>query len=126
LQTPTVYGEPGLLRQLVSNLVDNAIKFTDRGGVDVRVGADDGRAWVEVNDTGPGIPAEELPHVFDRFYRVDQARSRAVPGTGLGLAIVRSIARVHSGDVSVGRSPAGGAQFRVTLPRMTAPLADSQ
>lgn len=124
--TPTVYGEPGLLRQLVSNLVDNAIKFTEKGGVDVRVGAGDGRAWVEVGDTGPGIPAEELPHVFDRFYRVDAARSRAVPGTGLGLAIVRSIARVHNGEVSVGRSPAGGALFRVTLPALTAPLADSQ
>ena len=94
--------------------------------MDVRVGADDGRAWVEVSDTGPGIPAEELAHVFDRFYRTDKARSRAVPGTGLGLAIVRSIARVHNGEVAVGRSPAGGALFRVTIPRMTAPLADSQ
>jgi signal transduction histidine kinase len=124
--TPTVYGEPGLLRQLVSNLVDNAIKFTEKGRVDVRVGAGGGRAWVEVSDSGPGIPAEELPHVFDRFYRADKARSRIVPGTGLGLAIVRSIARVHSGEVSVGRSPAGGALFRVTLPQMAAPLADSQ
>ncbi|HEY1976449.1 MAG TPA: HAMP domain-containing sensor histidine kinase [Candidatus Baltobacteraceae bacterium] len=124
--TPTVYGEPGLLRQLVSNLVDNAIKFTEKGGVDVRVGGDEGRAWVEVGDSGPGIPTEELPHVFDRFYRADKARSRTVPGTGLGLAIVRSIARVHNGEVSVARSPAGGALFTVTLPRMTAPLADSQ
>ncbi len=124
--TPTVYGEPGLLRQLVSNLVDNAIKFTEKGGIDVRVGADDGRAWVEVSDSGPGIPAEELPLVFDRFYRADKARSRVVPGTGLGLAIVRSIARVHRGEVTAGRSPAGGASFRVSLPRMTAPLADSQ
>ena len=124
--TPTVFGDPGLLRQLVSNLVDNAIKFTETGGVDVRVGADDGRAWVEVGDSGPGIPAEELPHVFDRFYRADKARSRIVPGTGLGLAIVRSIARVHDGDVMVGRSPAGGALFRVSLPQMAAPLADSQ
>jgi signal transduction histidine kinase len=124
--TPTVYGEPGLLRQLVSNLVDNAIKFTEKGGVDVRVGADEGRAWVEVSDSGPGIPPEELPHVFDRFYRADKARSRTVPGTGLGLAIVRSIARVHSGEVAAGPSPSGGALFRVTLPRMPVPLADSQ
>ena len=123
--TPTVFGDPSLLRQLVANLVDNAIKFTEQGSVDVRVGADDGRAWVEVSDTGPGIPAEELPHVFERFYRADKARSRTVPGTGLGLAIVRSIARVHQGEVAAGPAPGGGALFRVNLPRMQAPLADS-
>jgi signal transduction histidine kinase len=115
---PTVYGDPSLLRQLVANLVDNAIKFTESGGVDVAVGAENGRAWVEVNDSGPGIPADELPHVFERFYRADKARSRIVAGTGLGLAIVRSIARVHGGRVTAGNGPAGGARFRVTLPVM--------
>ena len=126
--TPLVLGDPSLLRQLVANLVDNALKFTERGGVLVKVGADDGRAWIEVSDSGPGIPPEELPHVFDRFYRADKARSRIVPGTGLGLAIVRSIARVHAGEVEAARGPAGGASFRVELPRLGAsarPLADS-
>jgi two-component system OmpR family sensor kinase len=116
--TPTVLGDPALLRQLVGNLVDNAVKFTERGRVGVRVGNDAATAWLEVADSGPGIPEEELPHVFDRFYRADRARSRTVPGTGLGLAIVRSIARVHGGSVSVGRAPSGGALFRVTFPRM--------
>jgi signal transduction histidine kinase len=120
--TPTVFGDGGLLRQLVSNLVDNAVKFTERGRIDVRVGGDRERAWVEVADSGPGIPESELPQVFERFYRADKARSRAVPGTGLGLAIVRSIARVHGGQVTAGRGPAGGAVFRVTLPRMEPPL----
>lgn len=120
--TPTVYGNAGLLRQLVSNLVDNAVKFTERGGVGVRVGSDDGEAWVEVADTGPGIPPDELPHVFERFYRTDKARSRAVAGTGLGLAIVRSIARVHGGRVTAERGAEGGAVFRATFPRMELPL----
>ncbi|HVA33313.1 MAG TPA: HAMP domain-containing sensor histidine kinase [Candidatus Baltobacteraceae bacterium] len=123
--TPTVYGDPGLLRQLVSNLIDNAVKFTEKGQVDVRVGATERTAWLEVADSGPGIPEAELPHVFDRFYRADKARSRVVPGTGLGLAIVRSIARVHDGDVTAGRSPSGGALFRVTLPRMQLAITDS-
>jgi two-component system, OmpR family, sensor kinase len=123
--TPTVFGEPGLLRQLIANLVDNAIKFTETGSVTVRVGRSGDRAWLEVSDTGPGIPAAEMPHIFDRFYRADKARSRIVPGTGLGLAIVRSIARVHAGEVSAGRRPSGGALFRVTIPSMQAPLTDS-
>lgn len=116
--TPTIFGEPGLLRQLIANLVDNAIKFTETGGVLVRVGEDREQAWVEVADSGPGIPEDELPHIFERFYRADKARSRVVPGTGLGLAIVSSIARVHAGRVAAGRGPAGGALFRVTFPRM--------
>jgi signal transduction histidine kinase len=120
--TPTVLGDPGLLRQLVSNLVDNALKFTERGGVDVHVGSQNHEAFVEVADSGPGVPEEELPLVFDRFYRADKARSRTVPGTGLGLAIVRSIARVHHGEVTVGRSPRGGALFRVRLPEMAVPF----
>jgi two-component system OmpR family sensor kinase len=122
--TPTILGDPGLIRQLISNLVDNAIKFTEHGGVLVRVGQDGDEAWLEVSDSGPGIPVEELPHVFDRFYRADKARSRIVPGTGLGLAIVRSIARVHGGRVDAGTGPAGGALFRVSFPRMDLALTD--
>ncbi len=120
--TPTVNGDPHLLRQMIGNLVDNAIKFSDHGRVEVRVGRDGALAWVEVADSGPGIPEAELPSLFKRFYRADKARSRDVPGTGLGLAIVRSIARVHGGEVTAGRSPAGGALFRVVLPRMELPV----
>jgi heavy metal sensor kinase len=116
--TPTVYGDAGLIRQLIANLIDNAIKFTETGAVEVRVGGDEGAAWLEIDDSGPGIPDEELSHIFDRFYRADKARSRTVPGTGLGLAIVRSIARVHGGSVTAGKNPSGGARFKVTFPRM--------
>jgi signal transduction histidine kinase len=120
--TPTVYGDPNLLRQMIGNLVDNAIKFSEQGHVDVRVGSNGTTAWVEVADSGTGIPEEELPNVFQRFYRADKARSRDVPGTGLGLAIVRSIARVHGGEATAARSPGGGALFRVVLPRIGLPF----
>jgi signal transduction histidine kinase len=103
---------------MIANLIDNAIKFTESGGVTVRVLAQDGEGIVEVQDTGPGIDPQELPLVFDRFYRADKARSRDVPGTGLGLAIVRSIARVHGGRVEAQRPPEGGTVFRVRLPRI--------
>jgi two-component system sensor histidine kinase ArlS len=120
--TPTILGDAGLLRQLIANLVDNAIKFTERGRVEVRVGGDRDSAWLDVSDSGPGIPEDELPNFFDRFYRADKARSRTVAGTGLGLAIVRSIARVHGGRVTAGRAPGGGALFRVTFPQMELPF----
>ncbi len=112
-----VLGDASLLRQLIGNLVDNALKFTEAGTVDVRVAGNATQAWVEVDDSGPGIPEEDWPHVFDRFYRADKAHSREIPGTGLGLAIVRSIARVHNGTVTVQRGARGGARFRATFPR---------
>ena len=113
---PVVAGDPNLLRQLITNLIDNAIKFTERGSIAVSVGATAASAVVEVADTGVGIEDEALAHVFDRFYRTDKSRSRAVEGTGLGLAIVRSIARVHDGSVSAFRRSGGGTVFRVLLP----------
>lgn len=114
-----ILGDPALIRQMIGNLVDNAIKFTEQGGVTVRVRSTADDAIVEVQDTGPGIDPEELPMVFDRFYRTDKSRSRAVPGTGLGLAIVRSIARVHDGRVEAARAESGGAIFRVRFPKIT-------
>lgn len=115
---PIVEGDPALIRQLLTNLIDNAIKFTEHGSVTVRVLAGGHDAIAEVQDTGPGIDPEELPLIFDRFYRTDKSRTREVPGTGLGLAIVRSIARVHRGRVEAERPAAGGTLFRVRLPRI--------
>ncbi|HYW55288.1 MAG TPA: HAMP domain-containing sensor histidine kinase [Candidatus Elarobacter sp.] len=111
-----VIGDAGLLRQLLNNLVDNAIKFTDRGQVEATVRRDDGRAVVEVADTGPGIDDAAADRLFDRFFRGDPSHARAVEGTGLGLAIVRSIARVHGGTVSAHARPEGGSVFSVSLP----------
>ena len=119
-----VYGSQGLLRQLFGNLIDNAIKFTDSGEVDVRVYGHDDTVVGEVADTGSGIDDEALGHVFDRFYRTDKSRTRAIEGTGLGLAIVRSIARVHGGSVAAAKRPEGGSVFTVRLPRET--LNESQ
>ena len=116
---PIAYGDPKLLGQLFTNLIDNAIKFTETGGIEVTLGTQAGRAIVEVLDTGIGIDAESIERVFDRFFRADPSRNRAIPGTGLGLAIVRSIARVHEGSVSVTQRPAGGSAFRVSLPMLT-------
>lgn len=117
-ESPIVEGDGALLRQMITNLVDNAIKFTERGSVTVRVRPSDGDAVVEVEDTGPGIDPAELPLIFDRFYRTDKSRTREVPGTGLGLAIVRSIARVHKGRVEAERPQSGGTLMRVRLPRI--------
>ncbi len=114
-----VNGDAALLRQLFTNLIDNAIKFTDAGRIDVALEKSGASAVVTVADTGVGIDEHALGRVFDRFYRTDASRNRAVPGTGLGLAIVRSIARVHDGTVEAERKPEGGSIFRVTLPMLT-------
>ena len=116
-----IRGDGNLLRQLFANLIDNAVKFTERGEVRVRSAVANGRATVDVLDTGAGIDDDALERVFDRFYRTDASRNRAVAGTGLGLAIVRSIARVHDGTVEAARRPGGGTIFRVELPAFTAP-----
>jgi signal transduction histidine kinase len=117
--SPLVLGDAPLLRQLFTNLIDNAVKFTETGSIEVGLQAENGRATVDVADTGVGIESAALERVFDRFYRTDASRDRSVPGTGLGLAIVRSIARVHDGSVEALRNPAGGTTFRVTLPTLT-------
>jgi heavy metal sensor kinase len=113
-----VRGDPAQLRQALVNLVDNAVKYTPAGGtVEVRVaGADAGGVAVTVADTGEGIPPEHLPRVFERFYRVDKARSREMGGTGLGLAIVRGIVEGHGGRVELTSEVGRGTVCTVTLP----------
>jgi two-component system, OmpR family, sensor kinase len=115
---PYVLGDLSLIRQLVSNLVDNALKFTERGEVVVTVGHDEGTARIAVSDTGVGIAPETAEALFDRFFRGDPSHSRTIEGTGLGLAIVRSIARVHGGTVGAAPRPEGGSVFTVTLPAL--------
>ncbi len=109
---------PPLLEQAVVNLVDNAVKYSpDEGVVVVRLKEGGDEIVVSVTDAGQGIAREHLPRLFERFYRVDKARSRDLGGTGLGLAIVKHIAQIHGGRVSVESVVGGGSTFRVHLPR---------
>lgn len=118
----SVFGDGGRLRQLVGNLLDNAIKFTDHPGrISVQLAREDGWATIVIRDTGCGIAPEVLPLVFDRFYRVDRARTTsASKGTGLGLAICRSIVAAHHGNIELQSAPAKGTAATVRLP-----MADS-
>jgi heavy metal sensor kinase len=113
----TIVGDRGRLRQLLLNLVDNAIKYTPEGGtVTLAVRRQNGSALLEVQDTGIGIPPGEIDKIFDRFYRVDKARSREQGGTGLGLSIAKWIAELHRGTISVTSEVNKGSTFTVTLP----------
>ncbi len=115
-----VTGDSMRLKQIVVNLVDNAIKYTPDGGdVSVFVTAEQKKAILKVSDTGIGIPAASLPLVFDRFYRVDQARSRESGGTGLGLSIVKAICDVHGGEAFVESIDGKGTTFRIELPLLS-------
>ena len=105
------------LGQVVYNLIDNAIKYTPEGGtVTVHLTGDSRKAVLTVRDTGIGIPEKDVAHIFDRFYRVDKARSRATGGTGLGLSIVRQMVQLHGGEITVESAAEKGSTFTVTLP----------
>jgi heavy metal sensor kinase len=112
-----VAGDESRLRQVFYNLLDNAIKYTPTGGaVEVRVESRDGAAVATVRDTGEGIAPEHLPRAFDRFYRVDKARSRELGGTGLGLSIARGIVAAHGGTIELDSTPGRGTACVVRLP----------
>jgi heavy metal sensor kinase len=112
-----VTGDPRALRRLLLILLDNAVKYTPAGGhVDLAVDTSGGHASFSVRDTGIGIAAGDLPHIFDRFYRVDRARSREHGGTGLGLSIGRWIVEAHGGAIQVESELERGSVFRVRLP----------
>ena len=106
------------IRQILNNLLDNAIKYTPEGG-SIRLGgrADDHRVTIEVADTGVGIPRADIPRIFERFYRVDKGRSRALGGTGLGLSIVKHLAQTLGGEVAVESRVGAGTTFTVRIPR---------
>lgn len=115
--TLDITGDVQRLRQLLLILLDNAIIHTPKGGrIDIRLTQEGDRAQVQVRDTGSGIPSEHVPHIFERFYRADEARTRGEGGAGLGLAIAREIVEAHGGRIAVD-SQAGGAVFTVDLPR---------
>jgi heavy metal sensor kinase len=113
----SITGSTGAMRRVLLALLDNAIKYTGAGGViTVRMMVADSRAFVEVCDTGIGIPSDDLPHIFDRFYRVSADRSRQTGGAGLGLSIAKSLTLIHGGDIEAQSELGKGSIFRVILP----------
>jgi len=114
-----VHGDAAAIESLLLAILDNAVKYTSTGGmVELRCSADEGAALIEVKDTGIGIAEEDIPRVFDRFFRADQSRSAEIKGSGLGLSIAQWIAETHQGRIEVESKLGLGSIFRITLPRL--------
>jgi signal transduction histidine kinase len=112
-----VTGNASSLRRLFLILIDNAVKYTPRDGrISVVLGSSDGAAVTQIRDTGVGISPGDLPHIFERFYRADESRSRESGGTGLGLSIAQWIAEAHRGEISVVSKVGEGSVFQVQIP----------
>lgn len=115
-QLPKIKGDRLYLEQALINLLDNAVRYTEKGAITIAVEHSNNKLHLSVQDTGIGINKEHLPHIFERFYVVDRARSRQSGGTGLGLAIVKHIASIHSGEIKVETTPGSGSKFTLILP----------
>lgn len=123
-QVPLMHGDAARIRQIVSNLLNNALHHTPSGGtITLLLQQSEMDVEIGVRDTGQGIAADHLPHLFDRFYRVDASRSRDTGGTGLGLAITKALVEAHDGTISVDSKGVGkGSIFKVVLPQMPLPI----
>jgi two-component system sensor histidine kinase BaeS len=114
---PSVMVDADRMTQVFNNLVSNALRYTSQGSIILAASATDQQVRFEVRDTGTGISAEELAHIFDRFYRADESRQRTEDGSsGLGLAIAKAIVEVHGGQITAVSTPAQGTTFAITLP----------
>ena len=113
---PSVCGDAFKLEQALINLIDNAVKYSDKGSITITAEHKNGSAIISVQDTGTGIPAEHLPRIFERFYVVDKSRTRTLGGTGLGLSIVKHIVLLHNGTIKVDSIPGAGSTFTISLP----------
>jgi len=111
-----IMGDPFLIEQVFINLIDNAIKYTERGRIKLKIYKDNNNAIIEVSDTGIGIPQDQIPRIFERFYVVDRSRSRSRGGTGLGLSIVKHIILKHNGRIEVESTPGRGSTFKIFIP----------
>ncbi len=114
-----VFVDPERLREVITNLFDNAIKYTEDGKISIGMHADEKQATISVTDTGSGIPKEDIPHLFQKFYRVDNSATRQIGGTGLGLFICRKIVELYNGRLWVESELGEGSTFNITLPRLT-------
>ncbi len=117
MSSPVCFGEPDAIEQVLTNIISNAIKYTPGGGkIDISCYGDFSKAYITVRDNGMGIPASDLPRIFERFYRVDKARSRQSGGTGLGLAIAKEIIDRHDGTIVIESPDQKGTIVKITLP----------
>ena len=115
--TPTkIFGNSYFLEQAINNLITNAVKYSKTDKIVINAHVENNEIKISVKDFGIGMKKEEAARIFERFYRVDKARSRELGGTGLGLAIVKNIAKLHNGNVEVITSPGRGANFIITIP----------
>ena len=113
---PIIRADSFKLEQLFVNLIDNAVKYSDRGEIGIRLSLDKGQVKIEISDSGVGIPKESLDRIFERFYTVDKSRTRKLGGTGLGLSIVKHIVLLHDGNIRVESQPDKGTKFTIYLP----------
>ena len=114
---PLIVGDRSRLEQVMMNIISNAIKYTPNGGhITITAGSSESEVWMEVCDDGIGIPEKDRERIFDRFYRVDKARSRESGGTGLGLSIAREIVQRHHGTIELAPHQGPGTTVRLTLP----------
>ncbi len=113
---PAIKGDPFKLEQVFINLIDNAVKYTEEGNIRIRAKKTNSNIDISVKDTGIGIPEQDMPRIFERFYVVDKSRSKTVGGTGLGLSIVKHITHLHKGTIKVESKPGQGTAFYISLP----------
>jgi PAS domain S-box-containing protein len=116
--------DPDRMREVLTNLFDNAIKYTETGKVVIGITGDDRVVQIQIKDSGQGIAKEDLPHLFEKFYRVDNSATRAIGGTGLGLFICRKIVELYNGRIWVESEPGQGSTFYINLPRLTSQRAN--
>ena len=114
-----VFADQNRVREVLQNLIDNAIKYTMEGKITVRLTGDENTIQVQVSDTGQGISADDIPHLFQKFYRVDNSMTRSIGGTGLGLFICRKIIELYNGRIWVSSEMGKGSTFFINLPRVS-------
>jgi signal transduction histidine kinase len=115
--------DPDRMQEVLTNLFDNAIKYTETGKVTIGITGDDRVVQMQIKDTGQGIPKEDIDHLFEKFYRVDNSATRAIGGTGLGLFICKKIVEMYNGRVWVESQPGEGSTFYINLPRVSSQKA---
>ena len=115
--------DPNRLREVLQNLIDNAIKYTPQGTITIALTGDNSTVQLQVSDTGSGIPEEDIPHLFQKFYRVDSSITRSIGGTGLGLYISRKLIEMYNGHIWVESQLGKGSTFFINLPRLSAEQA---